>query len=227
MTGYYLPGSAALPGFRLGKVLARLRRELPAITGGAAWAAYFVDAPAPLGEEELAALARLLDASPPVGTSGRASDAPSPAAAHGANAGAAEPCTGTSESPDLPGRARVLVTPRAGTISPWSSKATDIVRNCGFDRVRRMERGTLWVLSGVNALTEGALGTLHDRMTERVSPLGEPGVPDARFPASARDLSRCPLISSAQPRRGRSARSPSAASRNAPFATRTGDSGSP
>ena len=188
MTGYYLPGSAALPGFRLGKALARLRRELPAITDGAAWAAYFVDAAVPLGEEELAALARLLDASPPVGTSGRASGAPSPAAAHGANAGSAEPRTGTSESPDLPGRSRALVTPRAGTISPWSSKATDIVRNCGFDRVRRVERGTLWILSGVNALTEGALGTLHDRMTERVSPLGEPAVPDARFPASARDL---------------------------------------
>ena len=188
MTGYYLPGSAALPGFRLGKALARLRRELPAITGGAAWAAYFVDAAAPLDEEELAALARLLDASSLAGTSGRASGTPSPAAAHGANAGSAEPRAGTSEPSDLPARAGALVTPRAGTISPWSSKATDIVRNCGFDRVRRVERGTLWVLSGVHALTEGALGTLHDRMTERVSPLPEPAVPDPRRPASARDL---------------------------------------
>ena len=188
MTGYCLPGGAALPGFRLGKALARLRRELPAITDAAAWAAYFVDAAAPLDEEELAALARLLDASPPAGTSGRAPGAPSPAAALGANAGPAEPRPGTSKSPDLPGRARALVTPRAGTISPWSSKATDIVRNCGFDRVRRVERGTLWVLSGVDALTEGALGTLHDRMTERVSPLGEAAVPDPRSAASARDL---------------------------------------
>ena len=188
MTGYYLPGSAALPGFRLGKALARLRRELPAITGGAAWAAYFVDAAAPLDEEELAALARLLDASSPAGTSGRASGAPSPAAAPGANAGSAEPGAGISGSPDRPARAGALVTPRAGTISPWSSKATDIVRNCGFDRVRRVERGTLWVLSGVDALTEGALGTLHDRMTERVSSLPEPAVPDPRRPASARDL---------------------------------------
>ena len=62
-----------------------------------------------------------------------------------------------------------------------------------------MERGTLWVLSGVNALTEGALGTLHDRMTERVSPLGEPGVPDARFPASARDLAVPPDLFRATP----------------------------
>ena len=188
MTGYYLPGSAALPGFRFGKALARLRRKLPAITDGAAWTAYFVDAAAPLDEEELAALARLLDAPPLAGTFGRSSGTHSPAAAHGAKAGSAEPRTGTSESPDLHGHARVLVIPRAGTISPWSSKATDIVRNCGFDRLRRVERGTLWVLSGVNALTEGALGTLHDRMTERVLPLGEPAAPDSRSPASARDL---------------------------------------
>jgi phosphoribosylformylglycinamidine synthase len=35
-----------------------------------------------------------------------------------------------------------LVTPRLGTISPWSSKATDIARACGFAQVLRIERGT-------------------------------------------------------------------------------------
>ena len=35
----------------------------------------------------------------------------------------------------------VLVVPRPGTISPWSSKATDIARNCGLAAVRRVERG--------------------------------------------------------------------------------------
>ena len=39
--------------------------------------------------------------------------------------------------------ARVLVTPRVGTESPWSSKATDIVHVCGLHAVRRVERGTL------------------------------------------------------------------------------------
>ena len=34
-----------------------------------------------------------------------------------------------------------LVVPRVGTISPWSSKATDIARNCGLP-LRRIERGT-------------------------------------------------------------------------------------
>src|SRR5512139_252510 len=35
----------------------------------------------------------------------------------------------------------LLVVPRPGTISPWSSKATDIARNCGLAAVRRIERG--------------------------------------------------------------------------------------
>ena len=38
----------------------------------------------------------------------------------------------------------VLVVPRLGTISPWASKATDIVGNCGVAGVLRVERGTLF-----------------------------------------------------------------------------------
>ena len=40
-----------------------------------------------------------------------------------------------------------LVVPRLGTISPWSSKATDIARNCGLGGVRRIERGILFSVS--------------------------------------------------------------------------------
>jgi phosphoribosylformylglycinamidine synthase len=35
----------------------------------------------------------------------------------------------------------LLVVPRLGTISPWSSKASDIARHCGLDAVNRIERG--------------------------------------------------------------------------------------
>jgi phosphoribosylformylglycinamidine synthase len=65
---------------------------------------------------------------------------------------------------------RLLVTPRLGTVSPWSSKATDIAHVCGLVGVRRLERGTLYFIDAAAALgTEelrdlGAL--LHDRMTE-------------------------------------------------------------
>jgi len=67
---------------------------------------------------------------------------------------------------------RLLVTPRLGTVSPWSSKATDIAYVCGLPGVRRLERGTLYFIDAAAALNElelrelGAL--LHDRMTESV-----------------------------------------------------------
>ena len=67
---------------------------------------------------------------------------------------------------------RVLVTPRTGTVSPWSSKATDIARVCGLDLVRRIERGTLYFLNAAEALDAARLEALapllHDRMTETV-----------------------------------------------------------
>ena len=47
-----------------------------------------------------------------------------------------------------------FVTPRKGTISPWSSKATDIFRNCGLKSILRVERGIRYVLSGAS-LTSG------------------------------------------------------------------------
>ena len=65
---------------------------------------------------------------------------------------------------------RLLVTPRLGTVSPWSSKATDIAHVCGLKAVRRLERGTAYVIEAEAPLTEAelrALGPLlHDRMTE-------------------------------------------------------------
>jgi len=62
----------------------------------------------------------------------------------------------------------VLIAPRLGTISPWSSKATDIARNCGAPLLR-MERVTAWRCSGIDT-DDGALllPLLHDRMTETV-----------------------------------------------------------
>ncbi|HOC18398.1 MAG TPA: phosphoribosylformylglycinamidine synthase, partial [Vicinamibacterales bacterium] len=61
----------------------------------------------------------------------------------------------------------VLVTPRPGTISPWSSKATDIARLCNLDFVRRIERGTVFHLEGDGDPAD-VIPVLHDRMTEAV-----------------------------------------------------------
>jgi phosphoribosylformylglycinamidine synthase len=60
-----------------------------------------------------------------------------------------------------------LVTPRLGTISPWSSKATEIARQCGFAAVTRIERGTAYYVDAKGELA-AALPILHDRMTESV-----------------------------------------------------------
>ncbi|MFW2002237.1 MAG: phosphoribosylformylglycinamidine synthase [Acinetobacter ursingii] len=62
---------------------------------------------------------------------------------------------------------QVLVTPRIGTISPWSSKATDIFKNCNTP-VHRLERGILYTLKGVSELSNEVKQALHDRMTETV-----------------------------------------------------------
>jgi phosphoribosylformylglycinamidine synthase len=70
---------------------------------------------------------------------------------------------------DLPAGALRLVTPRFGTISPWSSKATDIARQCGFEKVLRIERGTAYFIAGRDvASLLPAPAALHDRMTESV-----------------------------------------------------------
>ena len=76
-----------------------------------------------------------------------------------------------------------FVTPRKGTISPWSTKATDIFRNCALKTIVRVERGIRYRVS--RPLSPNSCHVLYDRMTE--------GVYD--------DLSD--LFAEANPRRGR------------------------
>ena len=71
---------------------------------------------------------------------------------------------------------RFYVSPRKGTISPWSTKATDIFRNCGVRGVKRVERAIRYSIcsSGASAFPRNfsdvkpALPALFDRMTEGV-----------------------------------------------------------
>jgi phosphoribosylformylglycinamidine synthase len=60
-----------------------------------------------------------------------------------------------------------LVIPRPGTISPWSSKATDIAHNAGLAGIRRIERGVLFYIDSPKR--EAIAPLLHDRMTEVVA----------------------------------------------------------
>ncbi len=79
--------------------------------------------------------------------------------------------------PDLPAHLptgeMLLVVPRPGTISPWSSKATDIAHNCGLNKVHRIERGVAYYVEDApldDARRQAVGALLHDRMTEVMLP---------------------------------------------------------
>jgi phosphoribosylformylglycinamidine synthase len=62
-----------------------------------------------------------------------------------------------------------VATPRPGTISPWSSKATDIAHNAGLHQIKRIERGISYTLVAESLVPEQLTQIqrcLHDRMTE-------------------------------------------------------------
>ncbi|MEE4173241.1 MAG: phosphoribosylformylglycinamidine synthase [Xanthomonadales bacterium] len=95
----------------------------------------------------------------------------------------------------LPGGEPVLVVPRIGTITPWSSKATEIARSCGLHDVLRIERGVFYGVEGLprgRASLDGpARFALHDRMTQTV--LDVPEAAAALFEhAEPRPLARIP-----------------------------------
>ncbi|MFK7732624.1 MAG: phosphoribosylformylglycinamidine synthase [Pseudomonadales bacterium] len=79
---------------------------------------------------------------------------------------------GPSQSAQDPQGELFVVLPRFGTISPWSSKASDIVRNCGLNQVKRVERGVAYTVSGPT-LSEAQYrligAELHDRMVETLT----------------------------------------------------------
>jgi len=136
-------GAPALSQFRLDQLLRLLQAETPRVTALFSRWVHFVDAVSPLGEPDLEVLGKLLT----YGTRERT-------------------------APQQPSTHRILVTPRVGTVSPWSSKATDIVRVCGLEAITRVERGTLYDLLCEVPLDAAQLqalaARLHDRMTESV-----------------------------------------------------------
>ena len=134
-----LPGAAALSGFRIEKLVSRLRSREPGITGLSAHYVHFVALERALSAEERQRLERLLTYGPRL---------------------EAGPAAGES----------LWVVPREGTISPWSSKATDIAHVCGLAAVQRIERGIEYRLAcgarlGAERLADLAPALL-DRMTE-------------------------------------------------------------
>ena len=134
-----LPGAAALSGFRIEKLLARVRALEPSVTALAARYMHFAALERPLTAAERQRLERLLTYGPTM-------------------------------LPGEPSGQALLVVPREGTISPWSSKASDIAQVCGLKAVQRIERGIEYRLAATAALSSEALervsAALLDRMTE-------------------------------------------------------------
>src|ERR1700692_1111899 len=174
---FSLFGAPALSKFRLDKLLHVLKTDEPRVRGLAARWVHFVDATRALDERELQVLEKLLTygardsdlrASSGSGSGGHRSD-------------------GHRSDGHRSGGHRILVTPRLGTESPWSSKATDIVHVCGLDAVRRVERGTVYFLDSTATLARAELlhlaAHLHDRMTESV--WIEPLEPEGLFHGAA------------------------------------------
>jgi phosphoribosylformylglycinamidine synthase len=147
---FSLFGAPALSQFRLDELLRALKTQDPRVTGlGSRWI-HFVDTTRALSESELEVLGKLLTYGTAVPDGLRVADSPR------------EPRGGH----------RILVTPRVGTESPWSSKATDILHVCGLSAVARVERGTVYFIESSATLAVADLNKLaahlHDRMTESV-----------------------------------------------------------
>jgi len=140
-----LHGRAARSRFRLDKLRAEIARQVPSLATLGSEYIHFVDLEQPLTAAEQTVLERLLDYGP---------------------------CQGEPVRRD---GQMLLVVPRAGTMTPWSSKATDIAHICGLATVARIERGIAFYLAreGGRRFTEAELGRiaplLHDRMAQTVA----------------------------------------------------------
>ena len=138
-------GPSALSPFRRAKLLAELQTVEPSITSVSGQFIHFLDLERELDTDESRRVDQILDY-------------------------AAAP----SSINDQTAHAYTIV-PRLGTVSPWSSKASEIASRCGLSAVKRIERGIIYALQtkfGRSLSVEQrdrALPCLYDRMTE--SPL--------------------------------------------------------
>ncbi|MBK9131341.1 MAG: phosphoribosylformylglycinamidine synthase [Gammaproteobacteria bacterium] len=140
-----IPGRAALSRFRLDKLRAEIDRRAPGLAALSTEYLHFVELEQPLEPAARAVLERLLDYGP------------------------------RDAGPIRRDGQLLLVMPRAGTMTPWSSKATDIARICGLENVARIERGIAYYLAreGRARFSDAELARiaplLHDRMAQTVA----------------------------------------------------------
>ncbi|WP_108650195.1 phosphoribosylformylglycinamidine synthase [Dongshaea marina] len=138
-----LTGSIALSSFRADKLLRTLGEQEVRVRSITAHYLFFCELNAPLEEQERDKLTRLLTDS-----------------------------NSQQHPPSSSNSLQLLCVPRPGTISPWSSKATDIAHNCGLTHIQRIERGILYQIDSEHPLDENESSilksVLHDPMMEVV-----------------------------------------------------------
>ena len=139
-------GSSALSAFRRDQLLARIRESVAHVDTVSARFIHYVDVSHALDAVDERTLRDLLT--------------------YGSHVDDGDPATGGQEATTL------VVIPRVGTISPWSSKATDIAHTCGLAGVERIERGIEYRVAGAAPFGADDVAAiarcLHDRMTETV-----------------------------------------------------------
>ncbi|MBT8442805.1 MAG: phosphoribosylformylglycinamidine synthase, partial [Gammaproteobacteria bacterium] len=138
-------GSSALSAFRSEQLLEKVRGAVTAVEAIHSRYVHFVEVDGALSENEELTLRELLT--------------------YGSH----------TQLPDTDGdeqSAKLIVIPRVGTISPWSSKATDIAHTCGLANVLRIERGIEYRILTSRPLgpgeSEAMADCLYDRMTESI-----------------------------------------------------------
>jgi len=163
-------GAPALSAFRIAKLLVRLQTREPRITAVKSRYVHFIDLERPLQAAEREVLERLLTYGPREEDDRAVSD--DRAASEGIPSGEGIPNGDEAEEGTEAHAQQLLVVPREGTVSPWSSKATDIAQVCGLGAVRRIERGIFYSLIASAPLDrdrlDGLAPELFDRMTEMV-----------------------------------------------------------
>ncbi|MFT5084540.1 MAG: phosphoribosylformylglycinamidine synthase [Lentisphaeria bacterium] len=137
-----LRGTPALSEFRINKLLQELNESGLNLPGIYSQYVHFVDTHRELGGDDHAVLKQLLSYGPTFDSA-------------------------AVDERRLVDTTQLVVTPRPGTISPWSSKATDIAHNAGLAAVKRIERGILYFIPSQVDVRKVA-PRLYDRMIETV-----------------------------------------------------------
>jgi len=141
---YRYTGLPALSTFRTQKLLQHVQSAFPAVESISATYVYFAESAESLSDK---AQTKLMDVLQAEKWDAFSFDNPDPEYEYPQEVTAlSSDSTHTPLNLPVDNTLLILVVPRLGTISPWSSKATDIVHQAGLEKVQRVERGVVYMI---------------------------------------------------------------------------------